>query len=106
MMNYRDRMYRWILQNRNGQNEMHVEMTAPVNGQWLIANLPKVVSINMVTDGIDFALENGWTPEQAAEPFRCKCVNKKFFLLSAEDRAPVVTPPVLGLIHFKRKKQQ
>lgn len=73
-------MYRWILQNRTGTSELVIEMVAVVNGQLFIAQLPKVVSLNMVTEGIDFGRANGWKPEEAGEPFRCKRVGKTFRL--------------------------
>jgi len=83
-INHRDTMYRWILRGRQGTNEMVIEATAPVNGQTLLAELPKVVSIRMVTDGIDFALANGWKPNESGPPFRLKMAHKRFELVKPE----------------------
>lgn len=70
-LNHKDVLYRWILQNKSGSNEMVVVASAPVNGQELVVALPRVVNPQMVPKAIDFALENGWKPMEAGEPFRC-----------------------------------
>lgn len=79
-INHRDTLYRWIMQNRTGTNELVVELLASVNGQIFIAELPKVVSLNMITQAIDFGRANGWKPELAGNPFRCKFVKKAFVI--------------------------
>jgi hypothetical protein len=71
-INHRDVQYRWIMQNLRGVNEMRVEASAPVNGQVLLAELPRIVSYDMVTEAIDFANANGWKPNESGAPFRCK----------------------------------
>ncbi len=78
-INHRDTHYRWIMQNRRGFNELVVELSAAVNGQQLVAVLPRVVNHHMVTDAIDFGHENGWLPESSGAPFRCKHVRGKEF---------------------------
>ncbi|MGA0898982.1 MAG: hypothetical protein ACO3SO_01105 [Luteolibacter sp.] len=70
-LNHDDELYRWILQNKRGVNEMVVEATAPVNGQRLIVELPRVVNPQMVPKAIDFALEHGWKPMESGDPFEC-----------------------------------
>ena len=82
-LNHNDCLYRWILQNKSGVNEMVVEATAPVNGQQLIAALPKVVSPQMVPKAIDFALEHDWKPMESGEPFQC-ALRRGRFVLGAE----------------------
>ena len=69
---HHDTHYRWIMQNRSGANELIVEMTAAVGGQKLVAALPRIVNHGMVTQAIDYALANGWTPAQAGRPFACR----------------------------------
>ncbi len=66
------------MQNRKGINELVIEASAPVDGQNLIAELPRIVSYNMVTAAIDFGQGNGWLPNESAKPFRCKWVRKEF----------------------------
>jgi hypothetical protein len=83
-INHRDTMYRWIMQNRTGTSELVIELMAAVNGQVFIAQLPKVVSHNMVTLGIDFGRANGWKPEEAGEPFRCKWLRGSFHVTPAD----------------------
>jgi hypothetical protein len=79
-INHRDVQYRWIMQNRKGTNELVIEASAPVNGQNLIAELPRIVSYNMVTAAIDFGQANGWLPNESGAPFRCKWARKEFVL--------------------------
>lgn len=79
-INHRDVQYRWIMQNRRGVNELLIYASAPVDGQLLIAELPKVVSWEMVTEAIDFGNANGWKPNDKAPPLRCKRVRKGFEL--------------------------
>ena len=80
-INHRDVQYRWIMQNKRGVNEMIVVASAPVNGQPLIAELPRVVSYDMVTLAIDFGNANGWKPNETGEPLRCKYARKAFHLM-------------------------
>ena len=79
-INHHDVQYRWIMQNRSGTNELRVEATAPVNGQVLVAVLPRVVSWDMVTDAIDFANANGWTPNDSGAPFLLRHTRRGFVL--------------------------
>ena len=78
VINHRDVQYRWIMQNRRGTNELLIEASAPVNGQVLAAELPRIVSYDMVTEAIDFGNANGWKPNEKAAPFRCKYQRGKF----------------------------
>ncbi len=80
VINHRDVQYRWIMQNRRGVNEMVVVANAPVNGQELIAELPRVVSWDMVTLAIDFGNANGWMPNESGAALRCKYERKAFHL--------------------------
>ena len=80
VINHRDVQYRWIMQNRRGVNELVIEASAPVNGQVLTAELPRVVSYDMVTAAIDFGNANGWKPNDSGAPFRCKYSRKGFLL--------------------------
>ncbi len=68
------------MQNRRGVNELLVEASAPVNGQVFTAELPRVVSYDMVTAAIDFGNANGWKPNESGAPFRCKYSRKSFHL--------------------------
>lgn len=71
-MNHKGNHYRWIFRNRAGKNELWVEMSASAGGQYLIADVPRVVNREMVPLALDFALSNGWNPAKAAAPFRCR----------------------------------
>ena len=52
-----------------------------MNGQVLLAELPKIVSWDMVTAAIDFANANGWKPNESGKPFRCKYERREFRLV-------------------------
>jgi hypothetical protein len=79
-INHRDTQYRWIMQNLRGVNELWIEASAPVNGQILIAELPRIVSHAMVAQAIDFAHAHGWQPYESRPPFRCVHRRKGFQL--------------------------
>ena len=68
------------MQNLRGVNELRVEASAPVNGQILVAELPRIVSHDMVPLAIDFAHAHGWKPYEAGPPLRCKLQRKEFQL--------------------------
>lgn len=68
------------MRNNRGVNELVVEASAPVNGQPLIAELPRIVSWDMVTEAIDFGIANGWRPNESGTPFRCKHLRRGFQL--------------------------
>jgi hypothetical protein len=82
-VNHRDIHYRWIFRNRGGKNELWVEMSASVGGQYLIADVPRVVNREMVPLAIDCGLANGWNPRKTGEPFRCKYVKGSFHIVQA-----------------------
>ncbi|MCX6879747.1 MAG: hypothetical protein NTW21_38975 [Verrucomicrobia bacterium] len=75
---HRDTHYQWIIHNRTVCNELQVELSASVNGQLLLAELPRVVNHEMVTAAIEFGRGHGWAPETSAAPFRCKLERKVF----------------------------
>ena len=75
---HRDTHYQWIIHNRTLVNELQVELSASVNGQLLLAELPRIVNHEMVIGAIEFGRNNGWTPELTEPPFRCKYARKEF----------------------------
>ncbi len=72
IINHRDVQYRWIMRNLRGTNELVIVANAPVNGRELVAELPRIVSQDMVTEAIDFGNANDWRPNEAGPPLRCK----------------------------------
>ena len=80
-INHRDVQYRWLMKNRSGVNEASVYTNAAVGGQELVAELPRVVTLVMVTEAIDFCNANGWKPNEEGKPFRCKHTRKGFELV-------------------------
>lgn len=79
-LNHRDVQYRWMMKNRNGVNEVSIYTNAAVGGQELIAELPRVVKLDMVMDAADFGHANGWIPNEAGKPLRCRYTRKGFEL--------------------------
>jgi hypothetical protein len=84
-LNHRDTHYRWIMQNLRGVNELKIEASACVNGQSLVAELPRIVSNHMVTQAIDFANAQGWKPNEPGPPFRCVHRRNGFQLAASTD---------------------
>lgn len=66
------------MQNLSGSNELRIEAGAAVNGQMLLVALPRIVNTGMVPAAVDFALTNGWRPNETHPPFRCKYLRGKF----------------------------
>ncbi|MEI7953930.1 MAG: hypothetical protein WCJ66_02075 [Verrucomicrobiota bacterium] len=75
---HHDTHYQWIIHNRFVFNELQLELSASVNGQLLLAELPRIVNHEMVIGAIEYGRSNGWTPEKEEEPFRCKYQRKVF----------------------------
>ncbi len=70
-----------MMKNRSGVNEASIYTNAAVGGQELIAELPRVVTLVMVTEAIDFCNANGWKPNEEGKTFRCKHTRKGFELV-------------------------
>ena len=54
-----------------------------MNGQLLLAELPRIVNHEMVIGAIEYGRNNGWTPEKEVAPFRCKYQRKVFERITA-----------------------
>jgi hypothetical protein len=80
-MNHKDAHYRFIFRNRGGKNELWVETSASAGGQYLVADVPRVVNREMVPLAIAFALANGWDARKTAPPFRCRYLKGSFLPL-------------------------
>ena len=81
--NYRDTQYLWYMQQKDGKTELQIEMSASVNGQTLVAELPRIVNQAMIEAAIYYGRANGWTPDRAAAPFLCKYLRGQFTRLNA-----------------------
>lgn len=79
-LNHKDVQYRWMMKNRSGTNELSIYTNAAVGGRELIAELPRVVSLQMVMDAADFGHANGWDPNETGGPLRCKHTRRGFVL--------------------------
>ena len=77
-LNHKDVQYRWMMKNRRGVNEVSIYTNAAVGGRELIAELPRIVTVQMVMDAIDFGNANGWKPNEAGGPLRCKHTRRGF----------------------------
>lgn len=80
ILNHRDVQYRWMMKSRGGVNEASIYTQAAVGGRELIAELPRVVSVSMVEDAIDFGCEHEWNPNGEGEPLRCKHTRRGFVM--------------------------
>jgi hypothetical protein len=79
-LNHRDVQYRWMMKNRNGVNEVSIYTNAAVGGRELIAELPRIVKLDMVMEAVDFAHLNDWKPNEAGKSLHCKHTRKGFVL--------------------------
>ncbi len=80
VMNHRDVQYRWQMKHRAGVNEVSIYTNAAVGGRELIAELPRVVSLDLVMDAADFGNANDWNPNEAGLPLRCRHTRRGFVL--------------------------
>lgn len=80
------------MQNLSGSNELRIEASAAINAQVLLAALPRIVNQEMVTAAIDFAMANGWRPNEILPPFRCVHTLRGFHLRGEADRKPLPAP--------------
>lgn len=80
LLNHRDVQYRWLMKNRRGVNEVSIYANEALGGRELIAELPRVVTLAMVMDAADFGNSNGWNPNEAGKPLRCKFTRNGFVL--------------------------
>ena len=83
-VNHRDTHYRSIFRNRGGVNELWIELSASAGGQFVIAEVPRVVNQEMVPKAIDFARANGWDPAKRGDPFRCKYLKGSFAAIEGQ----------------------
>lgn len=80
LLNHRDVQYRWLMKNRSGVNQVSIYTNAALGGQELIADLPRIVTLTMVSEAIDFAYANNWNPNEAGEALHCKHTRRGFVL--------------------------
>ena len=79
-INHKDVQYRWLLKGRRGVNEASIYAQAAVGGRELIAELPRVINVSLITAAIDFANTHDWKPNEAGEPLRCQYKRGSFVL--------------------------
>jgi hypothetical protein len=79
-LNHCDVQYRWMMKNRSGVNEASIYTNAAIGGRELIAELPRVVTLAMVMEAIDFGNANGWNPNAEGQALRCKHTRQGFVL--------------------------
>jgi hypothetical protein len=80
-LNHRDVQYRWMMKNRSGVNEASIYTNAAIGGRELVAELPRIVTLTMVMEAIDFAYANDWKPNEEGLPLRCKRTKRGFELV-------------------------
>jgi len=68
-MAHQDKQYRWKARATEKGSEILCEYNEISNGQLLIIQLPKVCNLALLEPGVDFALANGWKPNETGENF-------------------------------------
>ncbi len=69
-----------MMKNRSGVNEVSVYANAAIGGRELIAELPRIVTLTLVTEAIDFGNANHWNPNEEGALLRCRHTRKGFVL--------------------------
>ena len=69
-----------MMKNRSGVNEVSVYANAAIGGRELIAELPRIVTLTLVTEAIAFGNANHWNPNEEGAPLRCRHTRKGFVL--------------------------
>ncbi len=64
-----DVQYRWKSRSTDKGSEIIAESNEVIDGQMLIAQLPKVLDLRWLDDILEYALENGWTPMEKKSDF-------------------------------------
>jgi len=64
-----DIQYRWKSRSTKQGSEIHAESNEVINGQMLIAQLPKVLDLRWLDDVLEFGLAHGWSPMEKKPDF-------------------------------------
>ncbi len=80
-----DIQYRWIAYATPKGTEVRVVYNEVIEGQMLIAQVPKVFDLRWLETIIDFGLENGWDPATAADMFVIRKMKDTYRIINEEE---------------------
>lgn len=66
---FNDVQYRWIAYSTPKGTEVRIVYNEVIDGQMLVAQVPKVFDLRWIDGMIDFALDHGWDPTEPADAF-------------------------------------
>jgi len=79
-----DIQYRWIAYATPKGTEVRVVFNEVIDGQMLIAQVPKVFDLRWLEEIIDFAHENGWEPSTEADMFTIRKTKESYRVITDE----------------------
>jgi len=79
-----DVQYRWIAYATDKGTEVRVVYNEVIDGQMLIAQVPKVFDLRWLESIIDFGLENGWEPAMDGEEFIIRKTKDSYRIIENE----------------------
>ena len=80
-----DIQYRWVAFATPKGTEVRVVYNEAIDGQMLIAQVPKVFDLRWLEGIIDFGLENGWDPAIAADLFIIRKTKDTYRIITEEE---------------------
>ncbi len=79
-----DIQYRWIAYATQKGTEVRVVYNEVIDGQMLIAQVPKVFDLRWLEAIIDFGLDNGWDPAQDADALTIRKTKESYRIITDE----------------------
>ncbi|MEZ7955903.1 MAG: hypothetical protein QMC23_05485 [Rubritalea sp.] len=80
-----DIQYRWIAYATQKGTEVRVVYNEAIDGQMLVAQVPKVFDLRWLEKMIDYGLENGWDPSIGADEFTIRKTKESYRIITDED---------------------
>ena len=79
-----DIQYRWIAYATQKGTEVRVEYNEAINGQMLIAQVPRVFDQRWLESMINFGLENGWDPAIGGDALVIRKTKESYRIITEE----------------------
>ncbi len=83
---YNDIQYRWIAYSTAKGTEVRIVYNEVIEGQMLIAQVPKVFDLRWLEGIIDFALDHGWDPTVKDEEFVIRKSKDTYRVIDAAEK--------------------
>jgi len=80
-----DIQYRWVAFATKKGTEVRIVYNEAINGQMLIAQVPKVFDLRWLEGIIEYGLENGWDPAIKADGLLIRKTKDTYRVITDED---------------------